>query len=368
MMLNPQVTILFNVRVFDGHQILPPTIIAFSGPTIISLATQGNFHNAKKIDCKGQILLPGFIDSHIHLSDVKCLQEFRKYGVTTALDMETYPESRIPPLRGEAANGLTDIRSAGLAAYYDRAGSWPPEGEVASHEDALRFVVDRVANGADYIKVIADPSEGMGGLKQEDMISVVEAAHKFGKQVFAHVVNPAGFQIAQNAKVDVFTHSPLVSPQQGHAKETEAIARMFREKSICIPTLIMMKMLGELMHNPDLFENAKTAVKMMHSIGVPMIAGTDANNTRAAPVHPTYGSDFHTELELLVEAGLSPLEALRSATVVPAQYLNLGDRGAISPGMRADLVLLEADPLHDIRNTRKIAKVWCAGKLFEPRK
>ena len=80
-----------------------------------------------------------------------------------------------------------------------------------------------------------------------------------------------------------------------------------------------------------------------------------------APASPPYGTSLHHELELLVGAGLSAVDALRSATILAAQYFGLADRGAIAPGKRADLVLIDGDPLADISAVSKIAAVWCGG-------
>lgn len=79
------------------------------------------------------------------------------------------------------------------------------------------------------------------------------------------------------------------------------------------------------------------------------------------PASPPFGSSLHHGLELLVDAGLSTLDALRAATSLPAQHFALGDRGAVEPGKRADLVLISGDPLADIRATRSVERVWCAG-------
>ena len=101
-------------------------------------------------------------------------------------------------------------------------------------------------------------------------------------------------------------------------------------------------------------------VGRMHAQGVPIGAGTDTPIGRALP-----GYSLHTELERLVDAGLSPLEAIEAATVRPAEFLRLSDEmGAVSPGRRADLVMLEANPLDDISNTRRIAAVVAAGRYF----
>ncbi len=100
----------------------------------------------------------------------------------------------------------------------------------------------------------------------------------------------------------------------------------------------------------------------MHGAGVPIGAGTDTPIGRALP-----GFSLHTELERLVEAGLSPLEAIEAATVRPAQFFSIEERmGAVAPGMVADLVLLDANPLDDIRNTRSVSTVVSKGQVLDP--
>ncbi len=104
------------------------------------------------------------------------------------------------------------------------------------------------------------------------------------------------------------------------------------------------------------YEKLSSLIAPMRKAGVMLMAGTDSGADFAIP-----GEELHRELELLVQAGLSPLEALRSATVEPAKYLGTHDLGGITPGKVADIVLLDANPLKDIRNTRKIAAVIVKG-------
>lgn len=101
---------------------------------------------------------------------------------------------------------------------------------------------------------------------------------------------------------------------------------------------------------------ALSAVKQLAAANVPILAGTDALNP--AVIH---GASLHRELELLVEAGLSPQAALAAATSTPAAQFGLHDRGRIAPGLRADLVLVDGDPTQDVRRTRAIAGVWKRG-------
>jgi hypothetical protein len=102
-------------------------------------------------------------------------------------------------------------------------------------------------------------------------------------------------------------------------------------------------------------------VGMLHEAGVPIGAGTDTPIGYAVP-----GYSLHSELEMLVRAGLSPRDALRAATVRPAEFFGLeGEMGTIEAGMLADLVLLSADPLEDIRNTRAVEAVVTKGELLD---
>ena len=98
--------------------------------------------------------------------------------------------------------------------------------------------------------------------------------------------------------------------------------------------------------------------------GVPIMAGTDTGDPYTFP-----GYDLHRELQLLVKAGLTPLQALRAATVVPAEFLNADQSlGTVGQGKMADMVLLDADPLKDIRNTQKISAIVVGGKYLSKTK
>jgi imidazolonepropionase-like amidohydrolase len=101
---------------------------------------------------------------------------------------------------------------------------------------------------------------------------------------------------------------------------------------------------------------AKDNVRRLHEAGIPILTGTDV---------PTHGLSIHRDLELLVQAGLEPIDALTGATSAAADAFRLADRGRIAPGLRADLLLLNGDPTADIKATRKIQRIWKAGVEFE---
>ena len=272
--------------------------------------------------------------------------------------MAHWPQSRVDALRG--LKGLTDIRSAGVpvtspGSLHSRMPGLSQEA-LTGPEQAAKFVADRVASGSDYIKVIAD----VPGPSQAILNAVVSAAHEHKKLVIAHAAAFVPCQMAQEAQVDVLTHVPL-----DKALDSEAIENMISGNRICVPTLTMMEAIINNLHPPGRnYANGRASVTAMYKAGVPILCGTDSNTQLGTPATIPHGESLHHELELLVDAGLSPLDALRAATVLPAKHFDLPDRGAIEPGRRADLVLIDGDPLEDIRATRQILRVWCGGVEF----
>ncbi|GFE13402.1 hypothetical protein Sgleb_14490 [Streptomyces glebosus] len=167
------------------------------------------------------------------------------------------------------------------------------------------------------------------------------------------------YTMAQEAGADVITHVPL-----DRALDDEAVNRMAADGRIAVPTLSMMEAMSERMDGARSgYGQARANVAALHRAGVPILAGTDADSTLA---FVPYGTSLHHELELLVDAGLTTVDALRAATSLPARHFGLTDRGAVEPGLRADLVLVDGDPIAHIRATRRIRRIWCAGTEHTP--
>jgi imidazolonepropionase-like amidohydrolase len=353
---------LTNVRVFDGRELRGPTTVVIEGG-IVGNDSAG----ARIIDAGGATLLPGLIDAHVHLLKEGHLQQLADFGVTTALDMGAWPPSMVDSLRNRT--GTADMRSAGIPATTAGSGhshlpGWPAEEMVDGPAGAAQFVTDRIAEGADYIKLIVDTP----GPDQEILDALVAASHRRGKLTVAHATSTSALDMALQAGVDMITHAPLDRPL------TESTtARILAQGCVSIPTLTMMKGVVDRVaavaaSQPEgvppagpSYESARDSVAELRRAGVPILAGTDANAGPGIPFSPRHGESLHDELELLIEAGLSTVEALRAATVLPAQHFGLHDRGVIEPGRRADLVLIDGDPIADIRATRQIRRVWCAG-------
>jgi imidazolonepropionase-like amidohydrolase len=364
----PMKTALRNVRVFDGRQLLPPGTVVLDGGRIGSDASGAKL----VLDGAGAVLLPGLIDAHLHLGGRSTLERLVRFGVTTALDMANAPPGFVDSMRG--IRGLTDIRSAGTAALapgsiHSRIPEIGERGLIHSVGEAERFVNERFAEGSDYLKILIDlpgPSPDRATVD-----ALVRTAHRLGRLVVAHALSYEAAEVAQAAGADALTHTPLDRPL-----DSTAANRMATAGRMLIPTLVMMEALTAPSTPPEMlaqwampgasFDSAAASVAAAYRAGVPVLAGTDTNTDAESQGNFTFGDSLHHELELLVHAGLPTVDALRAATILPAERFGLADRGAIAPGRRADLVLLDGDPLRDIRAVRSISRVWCGGIEHTP--
>lgn len=351
-------TAITNVYVWDGNK-FPETksTVIFINGRLANAPILG----AQVIDGKGGYLLPGFIDAHCHITSCSYLDAMRQYGVTTALDMGTYPPSSVNACK---AAGVTDTRTSGAAATVNgtlisQIAGFPADSFVPNPAAGRQFVKNRIAQGADYIKVFLDPL----GPDVETLTAIVQAARDAGKKVITHAAAYNEYSTAEAGKADFPTHVPL-----DKALDATSVSRLVAAKQASIPTLIMMQSIVNNTHAPypAYSSNAQGSVSNMYNTQVPILVGTDANLNPFVPANPPFGISLHQELQLLVQAGLSTVDAIKGATSITASKFQLYDRGSILPGLRADLVLLKANPITDIRNSLSVQRVWLNGVEFAP--
>jgi Amidohydrolase family len=295
-------------------------------------------------------------------------------------------------IRGEQAHGkdldLADLRSAGTQVTV--AGGHGTEyglpiPTLSSPDQAQAFVDARIAEGSDYIKLIYDDASAYGAhrpsLTKEELAALVVAAHKRGKLVVCHIGSLQQARDAINAGVDGLAHLFVDRPPDPDfgkfvaAHHAFVVATLTALESVSghpsgqalpdDPRLAPYSTPGDIANLQTSFpkfstdlklEYAEEAVRQIKAAGVPILAGTDAGNPGTS-----HGVSLHRELELLVNASLTPTEALAAATATPAAAFHLDDRGVIAPGKRADLLLVKGDPTRDIMPTRDIVAVWKLG-------
>jgi imidazolonepropionase-like amidohydrolase len=387
-----------NARVFDGTRVIAKTDVLVRDGRIARVgAALAAPEGAEIVDATGKTLLPGLIDAHTH-SWGDALEQALLFGVTTELDQFT--EARMAQSMREEQRkpgGVTsraDLFSAGTLVTAPKGHGTEyglPIPTITKPEDAQAFVDARLAEGSDWIKIVYDDGKSYGmnipTVSAATMRAVIEAAHKRGKLAVVHAGTAAGAREAIEAGADGLVHLFVnAPPAPGFA------SRVAKEKAFVIPTLVVEKSItgvaggAALVTDPRIepylnatargtlqaffprlpnapasdYANAVAAVKALLAANVPILAGSDAPNPGTA-----HGAALHRELELLVDAGLTPAQALAAATSVPAKAFGLADRGRIAEGLRADLVLVSGDPSKDITATRAIEGVWKGGVRFD---
>ncbi|KAI1746832.1 putative hydrolase [Xylaria castorea] len=349
-------TAITNVRVFDGYRLLPATTVVVDGGRIADVGNSGDA--TVQIDGNGGVLMPGLIDAHSHPSDITDLQDLSRYGVTTAMLMACFQPQSCQSLKNHT--GLVDIVLGSLPA----AAPGSIHGNlVASQHDLLvynasmapQWVNDAVSWGPDFVKLIAETP----GLDQQTLNVLTKTSHGRGKRVVCHAPSLSAYEQAAIAGVDDIQHSPLDEPIS-----TDLARSIALKGQVATPTLTIMRAISLGSPATNNYTAAEETVRRLKEAGVPIITGTDANLVPGLVSTVPFGITLHEELQLLVNAGLSPIEALRAATSTAAKHWGLNDRGVIAPGKRADLVLLSGNPLEDISATQTIQKIWLAGVEF----
>jgi len=392
-------TTISGARVFDGTDALGVATVTVEDGRVTAVEPG---ERDGDVDGRGATLLPGLVDAHVHLRGAGNLGQAVRHGVTTVLDMFSAPPQFTAMLRRRAAarTDEADLRSAGLMA--GAVDGWPavmlppdPSGwripGLSGPEDAEQFVADRLREGSDYLKIFVENAAHVSRptLAPETVAALCAAARAHGLMTVAHAPTRWAFRAAREAGVDVITHVPLDGPLD------EDLAGL-----VVCPTMTMMRALTdtasteELLADPRLvagldteavaamragdrgglptsaapgasYGHAEDNLRRLAEADATILAGTDANDVPGHAAAVVHGASMHLELELLVRGGLSPRDALRAATSVPADVFDLPDRGRIAPGARADLLLVAGDPLTDVTATRDVLGVWRAGVPVE---
>ncbi len=419
----PTTLVLRGGAVFDSVAgcFLPERSVMIAGQRIaaVTSADVEPPSGARVLDCRGQFVLPGFIDAHVHLVHLanrshvvgdQFLPLFLANGVTSVRDAgdEIVAQSiiaRSAELRPERsprvflASPLVDTEPP---LHRDVGYALTDPAEVAG------FVNDMRKWNVTTLKIYVGTSRPVGR-------EIIQEGHRAGLKVMAHLGNYS----AQDAVADgidslehiwsVFNYiiPPDVAAQPNHRANLDLqnpLARDFiallAEKQVYVdPTLVVFRNmiylndLEEIHTHPDLrhvpqsmlhywhayrhnsnlpldtqemrrkeIRKYQELTRLLHEAGVPLLVGTDTPEPFVPP-----GFSLHQELEILVEAGLTPAAALTAATINNATALNQQDRlGTVEPGKLADLVVLEADPTVDIRHTRKIVTVIRGGLVCAP--
>jgi imidazolonepropionase-like amidohydrolase len=381
------VLVFEHANLIDGISDTPQrdmTVIVTKGKINVVSATKISLPaNAKLFDLSDRWLLPGFIDAHFHPHDfnrVKIL--LVKDGMTTGRSMHTdrYVDVELHERHRHGEFDIPDILASGYPVV-PNIGTFPISGSMATilkYYPQLKDLVG-VANigvaGAqrlaranldrhvDWIKVFATNHAGFLNmdprgrvLSNEQLVAAVAEAHNDGIPVAAHAYGDDGIVAAVRAGVSSIEHGVYL---------TDATLELMKEKNVFFaPTISAFKPQGQTESNvsdtnvlaarkQDMALSVRDAARRAHKMGLRIIAGTDG------------GGSIGNEITELEGIGMTPMEAIQAATSRSAEALGISKRtGSIQPGLEADLIVLKANPLEDIKAVGKVVLVVNDGRII----
>ncbi|MGW7488277.1 amidohydrolase family protein [Streptomyces sp. NPDC054786] len=401
------VTAIAGARVFDGEKPLGVTTVLVEGGHIARIGGDAPA-GAEIVDGSGATLLPGLIDAHVHTSR-DALALALRFGVTTELEMQG-TNTRDNRAHISEDDAVADVRSSGFGITPPgghpselfpegfRPGPPPgakPAGEPplmpfsTTPEEAVAFIPQLIERGSDYIKFMVDDGsvEGHPGLPMLDQATLtagVAEAKKHGMLTIAHALTVEATRMAIEAGIDGLAHLFMDQPHTDEIINLVKTAGVFVVPCVVLNASMMGITGSDLADDPRVatrldadwdkalrsafghypqgkIEDVLATVKALADAGVDLLAGTDVSLPLPFLGGLAHGASVHHELQYLVQAGLTPAQALRAATATTARRFGLEDRGRIAEGMRADLLLIDGDPTSTISDTLNTRAIWRRG-------
>ena len=413
-----------NAVVFEGARLIvdarkPPiddAAFLVENGRIVKVGKKGALKipaGAVRIDLSGKTVMPALLDPHVHLGYQKgitysaanftranMIDQLDRYayaGVAAVLSMGTDLGDLPFELRAERGPGRALLFTAGKGMASPDAGPGnaelkPSAYALTSEAEARRAVREQVAKKVDFIKVWVDDRNGtVKKTPPEIYRAIIDEAHKLHTRVVAHVYYLDDAKGLARAGIDAFAH--LVRDQE---MDEESIALVKEHHVFMMPNLGLAESRTHAepaawLDDPLYRETTPAAlverVRASYALRTPAAVEAAQKTYRimqrnlakldAAGALIGFGADSgavpdyfhayntHRELQLMVEAGMTAAQALTAVTVTSAEFLRLQDHGTLDAGKAADFLVLDGDPLNDVANTRKIAKVYLRGQELD---
>jgi imidazolonepropionase-like amidohydrolase len=415
-----QTTVLKGARLIDGtgRPAIENSVLVIEGDHVVATGKAGTVSIPKDADVKdvsGKTIMPALINLHGHLglsangadsvaghyteeNVLKQLNKYLSYGVATVTSLGQDEDEiyKIRDAQHAGTLGGARLYTAGreFLEYTGKANPSDQRYRPETPEEARSDVRELAPHHPDFIKMWGDDGLGHGvKIKPEIYQAIIEEAHKQHIRVFAHEFYLGDAKALLAAGIDGFAHSIRDQPVDNDVMQAMKARGVF-----LIPTLVRDEVLFAYADNlkwlddpffragydpaaiamvrspenvekgrkdPDIakyragLEMGKKNLKTLSDAGVKIAFGTDSGIPTRFP-----GYFEHRELQLMVEAGLTPMQAIVAATATNAEILG-GARqfGTLQTGRRADFLVLDANPLVDIHNTEKLSAVWQSGKI-----
>jgi imidazolonepropionase-like amidohydrolase len=360
----------------DGRTIENGTVVV-DGNKIVQAGAAANVQvpaGANRVNLAGKTVMPMIVDSHVHLSPtreqlIRDLKRRAYFGVSAALSMGT-DNIELLPMRSETIPGAARFLSAGRGITMPEPGRITVPYWIQTDAEGRKAVQELAQKKVDIVKVWVDTRDGKYKKTPPEVYgAIIDEAHKQGLRVSAHIFEMEDAKGLMRAGLDAFAHG-------------------VRDKDIDDDTVAMFKQRPNIILTPNLPDRGVKVDLSWLKPGLPAgefdkleAANTDKPQAQAfhgiqarnlaklnaAGVRITMGTDgnrpwsVHDEMEDMVLAGMTPMQVIVAATRNGAEFLRLTDAGTLEAGKSADFIVLDANPLENITNTRRISSVVLRG-------
>ena len=384
----------------DGNAPIENAVIVIEGERIAAIGAAGSVaipDGAKQIDVKGTWLIPGLMNMHVHLGLILP----GKMAAELANESEAALALRMAASARETLQaGVTTIRLPGDTAHADLAlmrainkgqadgprifssgesltitaghGSKGSKRNYDGPDELVKAARTQISAGAKWIKILISGGIATAGgdldavlMTPAEIHAVIDAAHRFGVKVTAHSGSPTATSIAIDSGLDCVEH--------GYFLDRPTLKKMKEHGTWLVPTIVVSQPATEpffkAIGSPPWYLERRNAAGKAHWKALQMAIEEGVNialGTDQLPHEPNDGTTATArEAQYYVEAGMTPLQALRSATIEPAVLLEAEDEiGSLEEGKYADIVAVDKDPTQDIRALRNILLVMKGGKVY----
>ncbi|HVQ12066.1 MAG TPA: amidohydrolase family protein [Vicinamibacterales bacterium] len=389
----------------DGRPAIENAAFVIEGSRITQVGTRGSVRKpdgATVVDLQGRTVIPAIVDAHSHLgyTDARTgdtssvhytrdnlldhLRRYAYYGIAATLSMGLDRGELPYELRANPVDGTALFRTAGRGIAMPNAGPnalyWrdAPYG-VTTESEGRQAVRELAAKKVDFVKIwVDDRNKTVTPLPPSLYRPIIEEAHSLGLRVIAHVYYLADAKELLRAGIDGFAHGIR------DLEVDDEIMGLFkaRPQVFVIPNLpdtppfgpdlvwlsetlppsqieALKRTAATTLGRPRLFDVQARSLKKLTAAGVRIAFGTDAG------IGAPYGWSAHAEIADMVAAGMTPMQVIVAATRTSAEILKLDQLGTIAAGKSADFIVLDANPLDDIMNTRRISQVYLRGRAID---
>jgi imidazolonepropionase-like amidohydrolase len=374
-----QVTVFEGARVIVGDASAPieNATLVVDGAKIVRIGRGPGASvpaGATRVNLAGKTIMPAIIDTHVHLSETRdgVIQDMKRrayFGVSAAQSMGTDGFQTLA-VRNETIPGAGRFFSAGRGITRPEPGRPNVPYWINTEAEARNAVKELAAQDVDIIKIWVDDRNGMYPKLTPPLYgAIIDEAHKNGLRVTAHIFSLEDAKGLLRAGIDAFAHSvrdrdvddefmALVKQNPNLVVNPNLPGRGVRTDVSWLRASLTPAAYQRLEEGNKDDAQAQTAhgiqarnLAKLAAANVEIVVGTDGN-TPYAP---------HIEMEDMVLAGMTPLQVIQAATRDAAQFLRMPETGTLVPGKNADFIVLDANPLDDIKNTRRISSVYLRG-------